>query len=179
MYASFAEKLRKNPALGYGIAGGVLALALLVYLSSGGEENPSPTHVWFLDLNDGQLFSVRQEDAPYPPVAAPSGQLRTAQGPCVQGGSAGVRVYQFACGSCSEARFIAYAEAFTPEAQALFKSGDSAKLVSGEGMEIKTKGFWVKPEGGEWMLDTDPRRAKILPELRAKCGDKPMVECYP
>jgi hypothetical protein len=179
MSASFAENLRKNPILGYGLAGGVLCLALVVYLTSGGEENPSPTHVWFIDLNDGKLFPVKQTDAQYPPVAAPSGQLRAAQGPCTQGGPAGVRAYQFACGECSQPRFLSYFEAFTPEAQNLFKSGDSAKLISAEGMEIKTKGLWVKPDGGEWMLDTDPRRAKILPELRAKCGDKPMVECYP
>lgn len=177
MLAGLREKIQKSPAVGGAVAGGVLVLAAVIFLTSGGDPDVRPTieTAYYYDLDAKTLFTNKPDlNAP---IKAPSG-------------GQGVLAYVFGCGSCEEdKRFIGYLKRYTDEAKEALeetirkKSGDPSYQVPGETAQMIEDGLVVRsPDQEEWTMLRGKAGKEIIlaPMRKPPCsgGEKP-VSCTP
>lgn len=148
------------------MAGAVLILAIVIFMTSGGEKMP-PVYDegWFYDLSTKKLFTGTY--GAYPPIDAPSG----AQ---VDGQPAGVKAYVLACGPCeSQEQFIGWLERYTPEGKQMADEGKLLEMGTGDYVFIR------KPDAEDWVKLNSPDGDAITQGFVQKCAGKRLNKCRP
>ena len=176
------DKIRKNPAYGYAIAGVILVVAGVVAYVGLQEEvhGPDMSLIHYYDLNTGAYYTVKWDGygsehyhSIVPPQPAPSGPLEQDNGPLSKGDPAGLRVYKYACEDCSNEQFVGYHETYTVKV----KENIIAGIATPE--EIIFRHFWQTPGSDKWVIKDSAEGQAILNELVKRCPGKRLAECNP
>lgn len=171
---SIRNLLQEKPAAGYGLAAGIIAIAVAVAMFTGGpEEDPhyfDTSVLWYYDLNTDKRFAVKADDdfAMVPPLEAPSGPLAEKIGPMPKGSPAGVRAWVFACGTCKDKQFVGYLETIEPNKR--------ADALNGKARYADIT-WYRSGEGGEWHKGLSKEGDAIRDIPMEKCGDTPPQRC--
>lgn len=156
------SKIRNSPALGGGLAVAILGIAAVVaYFNLQEKTRPLIERVWFYDVTTNKVFVGSTNDLP--PIKPPSGAE-------VDGEPAGVRVYKYGCGDCSEP-FLAYLLKYTQDALKASAAGDASALEPG----IRVRAI----DGEEWFSNEQEEAGKITSMMLVKCGKVRPIQCNP
>lgn len=176
-------RLKMEPKVGVALAGGLFALSLFILFTTGGQKKTGPdmSLIWYYDLNTNEKYEVKwdgygpeQFNAQIPPQPAPSGPLqRDWPPPLKKGDPAGVRVYMFACGDCSNEQFIGYLETFPVAIRDMIGEGKATPR------EMVPNHYWKAVDGEKWVIKDKPEAMDLLRQLAARCPGKRLQECNP
>ena len=159
---SLRQKLQ-NPAVGGGIAGAVIVVAVVMaVMNSGGDGGPRMVGQRFYDLNTGELFQgPREGDMP---TDAPSGPLKGDDPPDI-GGKAGVKAWVYSCGKCTEGEmFIGYL-AYIPEEYWKFNESEDMEEFNKMREQLRIKA----PDAKEWILNRSEEGKALQVNVLKKC----------
>jgi hypothetical protein len=164
------DKLRE-PAVGGGVAAGVLALAAVIAWFNLGPEPAGrqwQTEQTYYDLNTKQTFIGKPIPEQVPPIEAPSGKP-------FEGEPAGVMAVMYACDTCEPAseQFIGYLEKYTPEGKAEWAKPEGQRDL---GVAVRHRRI-RKLEGGEWISTDTAEGAAIVQGTEARCVGKRLIKC--
>jgi hypothetical protein len=163
------ERLEGNPAVGASLAAAITLLALLVYmaLTPKVRDVRNRTQLWYYDLNTSERYAIDYHDTiEVPPQPAPSGPLAKDMPPLPKGGPAGVRLYRFACGSCSNETFDGYVKTFTPAAA---KKWIEEKVPY---PTIQDQVLVRRVNDLRWVPEQSPEALKLMSEPIKRCRDQ-------
>ena len=160
---SVRETINKNPTVGFGVVGGVMAIAVMfsvMFLTAGDDTGSLVYDDWYYDLESKKLFKATLGQTP--PIDAPSGPNK------------GARAYVYSCTDCSDAssRFIGYLEFLTPES----KAAESDR----EKDDIYRAGHMVRLEkdgDNEWVGLYTPAGEKVVDWAIEHCKGKDPQFC--
>ena len=155
----------------------LLALSVIVNYAVTAPANDQPpiTHVWFYDLNDGNLYP--QPAGTLSPIAAPSAPDDPAK--------RAVRAHVFSCGSCDAGSFIAYLTSATPRYRALLATGsddidEHVEKLAAESSQYEGILHASADNPSQWYVVTAPETVELLRAPARECAGKAdPVECFP
>lgn len=166
------ETIDKNPALGYGLVGGIIVLAVVTYILTSGEKE-FKTHGksrYYYDMDSKSLYVITETDHPDPPMKAPSG-------------GEGVYAVVFSCSDCKDKASleIGMLTKYSKELLDALIRKRKGEEVEGLG-EIERKGKLVRfPDSDDWVrLDSEDGSKINIASMRGrdKCP-KTMKTCWP
>jgi hypothetical protein len=174
------DLITEKPKMGYSIAGGLIAIAIITVAMGGEDRNGLPDNslLWYVDLNTSERFEVPRDaggNGTLPPQVAPSGSLKDPNGPMPAGAPAGVRLFVFACDDCSNEQFEGYLQTMGPRAREAYVSG-AAEM----GPNQPPIPFHRSRIGEiKWEKSGTVEYEAIHAEARTKCAGKRMKRCEP
>lgn len=146
-----------DPKVGGAVVAAILALALYIALTSGGDEGPKfYDKAWYYDLKAGELFP--DEGGKKGPFPAPSG-------------GEGVEAVVYGCGSCDELK-TGWLIKYSPEALKVLQTDSLSEIVR-DGTFVK------RPEDKEWVMSNSDEGKAVTNAASEDCGKTRVVTCYP
>ena len=166
------EMIDKNPAVGYGLVGGILVLSVVIYILASGEEE-FKTHGksrYYYDMDSKELYVVTDTLHPDPPMKAPSG-------------GEGVHAIVFSCSDCADesTHEVGMLTKYTKKLVDALARKRNGEDVAGIG-EIERKGKLVRfADSDDWVpLDSEDGSKINVASMRGrdKCP-KTVKTCWP
>ncbi len=175
MLEQLRATIEQKPAVGYGLAAGVVLLAVAFYTMSGEEQRPvrDTGRLWYWDLNTNEPFDLTDTQAQGGVgQAAPSGPLKADAPPLKAGQIAGVRLFRFACESCQNEQFNSYLILIVPP------DLRQAMLPSFPNLHAPEELVFIRSlEPGPWHLKRSPEGDKLTAIPFQRCAGKKIVQC--
>ena len=173
---------KRKKHFGYAVAGTLFLVAILIYsLTRPDSIGPDMTLLWYYDLNTKQEYTIEWEDAGpeqfhahIPPQPAESGALKDNSTPPLKAGDpAGVSVFKFACGDCSQEQFIGFLETYPVVIREQIIAGKATPE------QLVFAHFWKRVDDTEWVLKDSPAGRELQQELVKRCPGQRVAECNP
>ncbi len=147
---NFREKLKKSPAVGIVVAGGLMILTVIMIVVS--RSSDAAGDIWYYDLKTAQR------------IAAPPTQ--NGEPVTLPSGGTGVVAYVFSCGPCNGESFVGYLE--MPDPNPAPRDPEQPFNLAAEKFVAAPPKIAVKPV---WHRGDSSQGAEIMAEPRRRCGE--------